>query len=157
MVLIINSHCFNFISIRTPVRGVMLLYARWFQSAHPWGVWLCWSSQRFLNSDYFNPHTRDGCDDLPSYIGFHFRDFNPHTREGCDRFTQFNNFCINNFNPHTREGCDVRWVLDMVLQYDFNLRTRVGCDGGRLFVPSRRCDFNPRTRVGCDRYFCVFF
>ncbi len=33
--------------------------------------------------------------------------FNPHTREGCDNGMVSTTITDGNFNPHTREGCDV--------------------------------------------------
>ena len=56
--------------------------------------------------NYFNPHTREECDWIPS--GFHgmMSDFNPHTREECDGPIAADRPAITNFNPHTREECD---------------------------------------------------
>ena len=77
------------ISIHTPVKGVTDLRVM----------------LHFL-VNYFNPHTREGCD------GFSVRKFpsldyfNPHTREGCDSFHSIDGLKPIYFNPHTREGCD---------------------------------------------------
>ena len=36
------------------------------------------------NTNDFNPHTREGCDDVYDRDTYGLYDFNPHTREGCD-------------------------------------------------------------------------
>jgi len=77
-------------------------------------------------------------------------DFNPHTREGCDEIQfplrPWQNISIHtpargvtakgaglqdtiiHFNPHTREGCDVRITAEIMRCGDFNPHTREGCD-----------------------------
>ena len=46
--------------------------------------------------------------DLKTIINNHHKYFNPRTREGCDEKTH-NHYCISRyFNPRTREGCDGR-------------------------------------------------
>ena len=78
---------------------------------------------------YFNPRTREGCDELILYIKKKEPYFNPRTREGCDEAQErqkraleafqsthprrvrqhFNKHCKvyrQYFNPRTREGCD---------------------------------------------------
>ena len=47
------------------------------------GATLCKSAAN-TPSDYFNPRTREGCDDIIAFEKADPVDFNPRTREGCD-------------------------------------------------------------------------
>jgi len=77
------------ISIHTPVKGVTMVIP--FQ----------------LRKDvYFNPHTRERCDEREQTGSIMDRYFNPHTRERCDMFTIISRSNYSHFNPHTRERCD---------------------------------------------------
>ena len=99
---------------------------------------------------YFNPRTREGCDEadigldlIGCQISIHApvkgatrsfrqgktsRNFNPRTREGCDYYKLAQKYFPKDFNPRTREGCDYRFSWYHLLFRDFNPRTREGCD-----------------------------
>ena len=57
-----------------------------FQSTHPRRVRrLRFHSIHYESINYFNPHTREGCDSRFTWYLMRFSgNFNPHTREGCD-------------------------------------------------------------------------
>jgi len=62
--------------------------------------------------------------------------FNPHTREGCDKIIELDMDGIIYFNPHTREGCDSRLTLPVSARHHFNPHTREGCDAAAISVSS---------------------
>ncbi len=80
------------ISIHTPAKGVT-------RPLHP----------KMDQEQDFNPHSREGSDNLSRFSYSIDRDFNPHSREGSDR-RGFLLSCIPaDFNPHSREGSD-SWI-----------------------------------------------
>ena len=54
----------------------------------------------------FNPHSREGSDDLHLSKWHRNIDFNPHSREGSDENLNTRGRSEQNFNPHSREGSD---------------------------------------------------
>jgi len=122
------------ISTHTPAKGVTVPFDR----KHPThqisthtpakGVTLAPIVLRTLKPQHFNPHTREGCDDLFYSHFWSVKNFNPHTREGCDRHRQILNILAGLFQPtHPRRV----WLSQVSRQAEctnFNLHTREGCD-----------------------------
>ena len=100
--------------------------------------------------------------------------FNPRTREGCDNHTNSPNPKSNRFqSTHPRRVRLGRLLIAREPRY-FNPRTREGCDDSRtvssassvisIHAPAKgatvtyntfaelRAYFNPRTREGCDLF-----
>jgi len=79
--------------------------------------------------------------------------FNPRTREGCDEVSGFSRAYEDNFNPRTREGCD---LFDSVQVKDVKIiSTHAPAKGATLDIlttGNNLTDFNPRTREGCDAF-----
>ena len=132
-----------------------------------------WERHRIKGS-YFNPRTREGCDDrsatyfkLTEVISIHapvkgatrtagnipgpYRDFNPRTREGCDGTALDVAYAPEGISIHAPvKGATAVQRRPICQQRDFNPRTREGCDISQvctIFLPAH---FNPRTREGCD-------
>jgi len=101
-------------------------------------------------ASYFNPRTREGCDE-DGYTDKHSYDISIHAPvKGATRLVPYNAVNIRYFNPRTREGCDfAEQYADQIL-HDFNPRTREGCDPIGTNVTGTASYFNPRTREGCD-------
>ena len=101
------------ISIHAPARGAtcppsLMSAARWqFQSTHPRGVRRHNLPSRGGEYQYFNPRTREGCDDrLPDLIE-QPRPISIHApARGATRPSGWLPHRLHNFNPRTREGCD---------------------------------------------------
>ena len=82
-----------------------------------------------LNSLYFNPRTREGCDDVQYLYLYAFILISIHAPvKGATSLRTSVTNPLSHFNPRTREGCDVLDVLYGVLARHFNPRTREGCD-----------------------------
>ena len=55
----------------------------------------------------FNPHFREGSDNVFGWSCGRLQNFNPHFREGSDGFlSSLTASAIRDFNPHFREGSD---------------------------------------------------
>ena len=164
------------ISIHAPARGATRhffprLGCGKFQSTHPRGVRLLYASFMLWVS-YFNPRTREGCDESLSTgrcavpISIHapargatkfqnvislcnlFQSTHP---RGVRHFFRVIISTMEYFNPRTREGCDrISSRLPFLVLANFNPRTREGCDLFRAIRSLFLCNFNPRTREGCD-------
>ena len=111
------------------------------------------SGRRFRTAcTYFNPRTREGCDNQLHQLTERVHYFNPRTREGCDR-TQYHKLwhTCNYFNPRTREGCDLRKAIQfkyfMIFQSTHPRRVRLKVLSFYLLTTIY---FNPCTREGCD-------
>ncbi len=77
---------------------------------------------------YFNPRTREGCDELFAYGATSATDFNPRTREGCDVFgSRSTSFSIISIHAPAR-GATIAYPLAICGNPYFNPRTREGCD-----------------------------
>ncbi len=110
-----------------------MVSGRWFQSTHPWRVWLNFVWQLSSISLSFNPHTHEGCDMVVNAVFRRSTCFNPHTHEGCDltkehivrgrlvsihtptkgvtSFSFAHYLSPSCFNPHTHEGCDFNFLF----------------------------------------------
>ena len=65
---------------------------------------------------YFNPRTREGCDNESPVIKPGYTHFNPRTREGCDQESLvIAGQHTADFNPRTREGCDIDFIREKKL------------------------------------------
>ena len=61
---------------------------------------------RLQSLPYFNPRTREECDQWQHRGRKSICNFNPRTREECDNSLHCPVFYCSNFNPRTREECD---------------------------------------------------
>ena len=145
------------ISIHAPVKGATF---RWDD-----GSWV-------LN--YFNPRTREGCDEDVDYGREKAMHISIHAPvKGATHLIGRVLDALHNFNPRTREGCDekqdlekARWYLISIhapvkgatLDADYqrpgrNISIHAPVKGATtlIFAESPRVMyFNPRTREGCD-------
>ena len=131
---IYSFRCYSFVSIHTPIQGVtiqtpLFLRSLWFQSTHPYRVWLVGSSllpsvlqfqsthpyrvwltvtQRHQQLSSFNPHTHTGCDSWRTNIKNKLELFqSTHPYRVWLGFSS----CLFpwfSFNPHTHTGCDAK-------------------------------------------------
>ena len=99
---------------------------------------------------YFNPHSREGSDDIQAAVYQEVVNFNPHSREGSDAKAILPDVIIMisihtpakgvtwslrvhapdafNFNPHSREGSDLRPGQGYTGLLNFNPHSREGSD-----------------------------
>ena len=122
------------ISIHAPAKGAtcfavcIMLYSNKFQSTHPRrvrpGILLI-----ILSAEYFNPRTREGCDQLPflplqqqrqfqsthprrvRHGGLHYYNLQCSISihapaKGATYHSKGSQIAVEDFNPRTREGCD---------------------------------------------------
>ena len=99
-----------------------------FQSTLPRREWLCADAVTIPGNDYFNPHSREGSDQMTLWTGSSPWNFNPHSREGSDGQCRSYAKRTCNFNPHSREGSDSTMCWAKSSKNHFNPHSREGSD-----------------------------
>ncbi len=60
---------------------------------------------------YFNPRTREGCDEVATLLGVTVQRISIHAPvKGATRLGEQPGRRLENFNPRTREGCDNKFM-----------------------------------------------
>ena len=148
--------CGSHISIHTPAKGVTL--------------------KKDIRDElmfHFNPHSREGSDQIAKRVAHVQHNFNPHSREGSDdpSFTFKISLMISIHTPakgvtsiemllscgshisiHTpAKGVTLKKDIRDELMFHFNPHSREGSDLGHLTEKDLKEDFNPHSREGSDK------
>ena len=101
---------------------------------------------------YFNPRTREGCDQSVSGRRTGCSDFNPRTREGCDTNDLFVLQRGSSISIHApAKGATINKMVRLINAYKFQSTHPRRVRRCRRNQSQRRGRyFNPRTRAGCD-------